>query len=217
LARQIEVRDGTVALDKVIKGNPKAEPSRADRQSSNVLSDKEDEIVKEASMALRLIEAEGSAVAFAEVFEQVRNDMVNVAGRLRKTDTGVVTVQIENDIIGTLQEMVEALKKAIKEAKTPPKPPSPSKGGKPPPQRLIDEIAELKMIRSMQEKVNKRTKLYGEQYPGEQLASPVKVSDPKLRTLVESIFTEFQDLSKRQDKIHKITDDIAKGKNQNND
>ncbi len=113
--------------------------------------------------------------------------------------------------------MVDALKKAIKEARTPPKPPPPSKGGKPPPQRLIDEIAELKMIRSMQEKVNKRTKLYGEQYPGEQLASPVKVSDPKLRTLVESIFTEFQDLSKRQDKIHKITDDIAKGKNQNND
>ena len=38
---------------------------------SNKLGDKEDEIVREAHAALKLIKTEGSAVAFAEVFEQV--------------------------------------------------------------------------------------------------------------------------------------------------
>src|SRR5262249_20728461 len=89
---QIAVRDDTVELDKAIKGNPKGEPTRADQQASNVLFDKENEIVKLARDGLRLLEAEGSAVAFAEVFQQVKGDMEIVATRLSKTDTGVVTV-----------------------------------------------------------------------------------------------------------------------------
>ncbi len=216
LAMQLAVRDGTVVLDKNVKGHDDQKPTRVDEQMSNGLADKEDAIVKEANMAIRIIEAEGSAIAFAEVFKQVREDMVTVKGRLDKTDSGVVTVQIEDDIIGTLQEMVEALKKAIKENKGPPPPPKPpGPAGKPPKPGLIDEIAELKMIRSMQDKVNKRTTIYGKQYPDEQL--PVKVPDPKVSQQMESIRVELQDLSKRQDKIHKITDDIAKGKGKNND
>ncbi len=35
-------------------------------------------------MALKLIRTEGSAVAFAEVFEQVSKDMENIAVRLRQ-------------------------------------------------------------------------------------------------------------------------------------
>jgi hypothetical protein len=100
LAMQIAVRDGTVGLDKAID---KKEPSREQQQNSNVLSDKEEEIIREANKAISIIQAEGSAIAFAEVFFQVRGDMTNVAGRLRKTDTGVVTQTIENDIIATLR------------------------------------------------------------------------------------------------------------------
>src|SRR5579884_1292964 len=107
LALQIAVRDDTVALDKVIKDNPNGQPTRADQQASNVLSDREEEIVKEARAGLTLLEAEGSAVAFAEVFAQVKGDMETVAIHLRKTDTGVVTVTIEDQIIDTLKEMIE--------------------------------------------------------------------------------------------------------------
>ena len=41
-------------------------------------------------------------MAFYEVFTQVQGDMELVAGRLRKTDTAIVTVTIENQIIETL-------------------------------------------------------------------------------------------------------------------
>ncbi len=213
LALQIAVRDGTVELDKVIKGNPKAEPTRADQQASNVLSDKEDEIVKEAAAGLRLLEAEGSAVAFAEVFQQVKSDMETVAVRLRKTDTGIVTVTIENQIIETLQEMIEALKKAQADNKNKSKaPPGPS--GPPPDPKLIDLLAELKMIRSMQKRVNSRTELYGKQYAGEQAPPPENGSTPEQREQYERIQSELKDLSKRQEKIGKVTHDIATGKNE---
>jgi hypothetical protein len=213
LAMQIAVRNGTVDLDKVIKANPKGEPTRADQQSSNVLSDNEDDIVKEATAGLRLLEAEGSAVAFAEVFQQVRGDMITVAGRLRKTDTGVVTVTIENQIIETLQEMADALKKAIADAKKS-KGGKPGQSGPPPDPKLIDLLAELKMIRSMQKRVNARTELYGVQYKGEQAPSVETGATEAEREKYERIQTELKDLSKRQQKISKVTHDIATGKNE---
>jgi hypothetical protein len=215
LRLQIEVRDGTMNLDRVIHGNPRAEPTRADIQASNVLSDKEDDIVKEANLALRLLEAEGSAVAFAEVFQQVRGDMQTVAGHLRKTDTGLVTVTVENDIIDTLREMVEALKKARQENKQKPKQSKPGQGGmQQQNQRLIDLIAELKMIRSMQLRVNARTEVYGKQFEGEQAPAPDSAPDAREREHREMIQHELRDLAARQQKIGKVVRDIATGKNE---
>jgi hypothetical protein len=212
LALQIAVRDGTVDLDKVIQGNPDQKPTRADDQASLGLADKEEDIVKEAKAALRLIEAEGSAVAFAEVFQQVLTDMINVHGRLRKTDVGVVTVTIENDIIATLKEMIEALKKARQDNQS--KGGKPGQGGMPQDQRLIDLIAELKMIRSMQLRVNARTEVYGKQYEGEQAPPPLAAKDDKQREHYEMIQRELKDLAGRQEKIGKVTHDIATGKNE---
>lgn len=213
LGMQIGVRDGTVALDKAID---KKEPNREQQQNSNVLSDKEEEIIREANQAIGIIQAEGSAVAFAEVFFQVRGDMTNVAARLRKTDTGVVTQTIENDIIATLQEMIEALKKARKDNKNPQPPKPPGQSGPPPDQRLIDMLAELKMIRSMQLRVNSRTEVYGKQYEGEQVPPPSAAADAKAREHFEMIQRELHELGERQLKIEKVTSDIAKGKNKAN-
>jgi hypothetical protein len=213
LAMQIGVRDGTVALDKAID---KKEPNREQQQNSNVLSDKEEEIVREANQAIGIIQAEGSAVAFAEVFFQVRGDMTNVATRLRKTDTAVVTQTIENDIIATLQEMIEALKKARKDNKNQQQQPKQSQGGQPQDQKLIDMLAELKMIRSMQLRVNSRTEVYGKQYEGEQVPAPSAAADAKAHDLYEMIQRELRELGERQLKIEKVTSDIAKGKNKAN-
>jgi hypothetical protein len=216
LAMQIAVKDGTLALDKIITGNPDKKSSRAEDQKALELSDKEDEISKEANKALTLIEAEGSAVAFAEVFKQVLGDMNTTAGRLRRADVGEVTVAIENDIIDALKEMVAALKKARKdnqEPKPPMPPMPPSSGGSPPDQKLIDMIAELKMIRSMQIRVNNRTTIYGKQIEGEQVPNISKVADAKEKEKAVGVRKEFKDLSTRQQKLSKVTEDIAKGRN----
>jgi hypothetical protein len=212
LALQIGVRDDTVALDKVVKENPNSQPTRADQQASLQLSDREEEIVKEARAGLALLEAEGSAVAFAEVFSQVKGDMELVAIRLRKTDTGVVTVTIEDQIIDTLKEMIEALKKAQSDKKS--QGGQSGQSGMQQPDRLLNLLAELKMVRSMQKRVNERTEVYGKQYAGEQAPPPETGSTPDQRELYDRIQSELRDLSKRQLKISKVTHDIATGKNE---
>jgi hypothetical protein len=194
LAMQKEVYDGTIRVEAAIVQNPDKKASRAEEQRSLQLSDREMEIVREANKCIELLEIEGSGVAFPEVFHQVRDDMVTVQRRLGKADVGVVTQGIEKDIIATLEDMIEALKKAQQGGG------NGKPGGKPGNQRLIDLLAELKMIRAMQVRVYNRTVTYGRQYPGEQ------ANDPDIKK-------ELGDLAQREQKIYEVTNNIAKGKN----
>jgi len=204
LEMQIRVLAGTERVDKGILGTKDKKADRVHIQDSLKLSDDEKEIVLEASKAIEMLEAEGSAVAFPEVFQQVRSDMIVVQKRLGGTDVGKVTQAIERDIIETLKEMIEALKKARQDLdakKTPPGQP-----GQPPPnqdQKLLDQIAELKMIRSMQVRVNARTQMYGKQY---QDVEGEQTRNPELRR-------ELQILSERQERIFDVTNLIARGDN----
>jgi hypothetical protein len=200
LAMQIQVYNGTKAVARAIDGNNDKKPTRANIQDSLGLSDNEKKIVIEADKAIQMLEAEGSAVAFHEVFTQVRDDMKNVQRRLGSVDVGKVTQAVEQDIIDTLNEMIKALEKAKQELKDKKDAKS---GGQPPPnqdQKLLDQIAELKMIRAMQLRVNNRTRLYGREYEGEQ------ASEPRLQG-------ELRNLSERQERIFDVTNKIAKGDN----
>ena len=205
LQMQIEVYQGTLAVDKAFAVNPKAkkddEVNRGNVQKSIDLSKREAQIVEEATKAIQLLEAEGSAVAFPEVFHQMRSDMKHVERRLGNADTAAVTQVIEQDIINTLKDMIEALKKAQQEQqakKSQPSPPPPPQPNQKDP--LIDLLAELKMIRAMQVRVNSRTKTYGDQYTGEQAKAP-------------EIVKELNNLADRQKKIFDVTTNISKGKN----
>ncbi|MCI0639994.1 MAG: hypothetical protein L0Y72_12095 [Gemmataceae bacterium] len=205
LAMQLQVLAGTERVFRDVENNDDKKPTRQNQQDSIKLSDQEKDIVLEATKAIEMLEAEGSAVAFPEVFQQVRDDMIHVQKRLEITDVGVVTQAIERDIIESLKEMIDALKKAKKELDDKKNPNQP-KEGQPPPnadQKLLDQIAELKMIRSMQLRVNARTETYGKLYvprEGEQTADPM-------------IRRELNNLSERQERISDVATRIAKGDN----
>jgi tRNA(Met) C34 N-acetyltransferase TmcA len=217
LQKQIQVYGSTTDVFGQAKSND-GKLNREQTQRSNELATLEGEIVKICATASRLVEEEGSAVAFAEVFKQVHADMVKVQKRLTVPDVGEITQNIEKDIIETLKEMIEALKKAQKEnqqKKQKPKEQKPMEGQqKPPDQDLIDLLAELKMIRSMQTRVNKRTEDYHKFYPGvEQVPDTAAIKDAKERAQTEMVQQELKNLTDRQDKIKSITADIARGKN----
>ncbi len=172
---------------------------REDEINANRLSEDEDKIITEADYAIGIIEAEGTAVAFTEVFHQVRNDMMQVSRRLRRVDLGPETLAIEEDIVTTLKEMIEALKKQQQEQRDR-KQSQQQQNGNPSPQDLIDKLAELRMIKAMQLRVNSRTEQWGKRYQGEEAKDP-------------AIVGELMELGKRQLRIWNVTDNIAKGRN----
>jgi hypothetical protein len=106
---QIQVYNGTRGLARRIEANAGKKPSRANQKEALALADEQLKVVHEADQAIRMLKAEGSAVAFHEVFFQVRDDMKNVEKRLWVTDVGKINQAIQLDIIETLDEMVKAL------------------------------------------------------------------------------------------------------------
>jgi len=155
--------------------------------------------VRECGLALDLLKDEGSAVVFALGFRNVRSDMQMVQRRLERADVAVTTQTIEQAIVEQLKEMIEALKKAQQDLKSPP--PPPSDGGPPPPKSLLNELAELKLMRSMQLQVNKRTLLYHDQDKSEQ-ANDANVAQ------------ELRELGKRQLDIAESARALANKRNQ---
>jgi hypothetical protein len=112
---------------------------------------------------------------------------------------------IEEDIIAALEEMIEALQQAqqeMEEQKNRPQPPHPMR---PQDQPLVDMIAELKLIRSLQMRVNKRTQRYARLLEDEE--------DPKGQATTEELVDALQKLSDREERIHQITREIVLGKN----
>jgi hypothetical protein len=199
LMMQQQVLVGTEGVDAAIQKNADKKPTRENKLESQKLSDREKEIVQEANKCIDILEAEGTAVAFPEVFQQIRADMMHVQKRLDLTDVYDVTQGIERDIIDTLKEMIAALKKAREDNQDPGKPGA-GGSGKPADPKLLELIQELKMVRSLQKRVNDRTGLYGKRFPGEQ------ASDPQ-------IIRELRSLADRQQRIQEIVSRIAKGDN----
>jgi hypothetical protein len=198
---QTAVYEATKAIDAGVQ-KAGGQKGTADIQKAQTQADREREIVTEADKTLDLLKAEGSAVAFAGVLQEVRSDMAGVQKRLTDADVGPITQEVEANIIALLKEMAAALKKQQQEMQQQQQQQQQQpQSGPQPNQALVNKIAELKLIRSLQVQVNSRTKLLGGKTPGEQ------TDDPKLAA-------ELRALAARQAKIEEMLTALATGANQ---
>lgn len=198
LAQQIAIYNDTVQIDKI----PQAERVSRHQLKSEEMALQESELVLEASKALTLLKEEGTAVAFPEAVEQMRYDMQTVAEYLKQQNVGQLTQTIELDIIDGLKEMIDALQQAIDKAKEKEQKPMPPQEQQEQEQdeELLKKIAELKMLKSLQVRINSRTTKLGKLYSGEQATQP-------------EIVRQVQELAVRQARIQRATYDLAVGKN----
>jgi Mg2+ and Co2+ transporter CorA len=136
-----------------------------------------------------------------EAVLEVRQDMEQVTLRLAQLQVDELTQGIEQDIIAALEEMIEALEKAqdeLEQQRNEQQPPG--QPGEPQEPPLVDQLAELKMIRSLQMRINRRTQTYGRLVEGEQASRP-------------ELLAALQQLAERQERLERSTRDIATGKN----
>jgi len=196
LDAQVVVYEQTKKLD----GSQSSVPRHEIEIASGRLDRQERQIVKEADRALVLLREDGTTVAFPEAVEQARDDMREVAKRLREVKIGVLTQGLEEDIITALEETLAALQQALKEVREKKSQPSSGSPGSPGEQPLVDQLAELRMIRALQNRVNRRTKRYGE-ILGDQPAIEAE--------LLEAL----DELAERQERIFQATRDLDSGRN----
>lgn len=197
LELQNAVYEGTVRLDKVAP----AERAHDHEIEAAKLSRQESVIAHEAEKALLLLHEEGSSVAFPEAIEQMRGDMQQVTERLAAVKVDKITQGMEEDIIAALEETIAALEKAAKDMEKKRTPPGqqPPAGQQPEPP-LVDKLAELKMIRSLQARINRQTQRYSEMIGGEQADTP-------------ELLSRLEELAKRQQRVYQATYDLSQGRN----
>jgi len=107
---QSQIHSGTQKLHEIIEGHPDKTPHPEDERAALKLSASVKECVKEVDKALDIM-AKESALAFPELFEELRKDMNRVQRCLEMSDVGAETLALERDIIDTINEMLKALKK----------------------------------------------------------------------------------------------------------
>ena len=196
LEAQNEVYERTVKLEESTTQVPHHELEIA----SASLGRKEDQIVNEADRALVLLREDGTSVAFPEALQQAREDMQTVADRLRRAKPDKITQGLEMDIIATLEETLAALQQALKDLREQ-KASQQSGGGQPGEQPLVDQLAELRMIRALQNRVNVRTEFYDKLIEGD-------------RTQEAELLEALSALAERQEQIFEATRDLHQGANQ---
>ncbi|MBI84799.1 MAG: hypothetical protein CMJ81_16525 [Planctomycetaceae bacterium] len=201
LELQVKVLEETKRLDQV----PTEQRNFELNMQAAKISFEQRKILLAADRALTLLREEGSSIAFPEVVGQARDDMEQVAARLAKAEVGLTTQGIEQDIIDALQEMIEALQQAQKKRENQAQQQPSQSMASAQDQGLVDLLSELKMIRSMESRVYRRTKHYaGLLEDSENLAG--QATDPELLSVIRR-------LGKRQQRIHEITRDLVLEKN----
>lgn len=192
--------------EKLVGASSLSDPSDAQLRERELeasrLAREQSQVAAEAGRALALVRDDGSAVAIPEALDQVRADCLQAAARLERADAGSITRGIVQDVVASLQEILEALEKAQRDQE---QAPPPSQGGgrpaNPGEQPLVDKLSELKMIRTLQMRINTRTQRYAKL-----LTDGVEQAEEP--ELVEAL----QKLSVRQVHVERAARDIASGR-----
>ncbi|MBL8738963.1 MAG: hypothetical protein JNL12_21230 [Planctomycetes bacterium] len=155
------------------------------------LADGENCLEVEAGDALKLLEEDATTAIFPPMVEELRDQLSALGKRLAGNDTAEGTQDAQREVEDLLAMLINALRKVIEQREG-----GQCKGqcnGKPP---LVPRSAELKMLRYLQERVNKATKEFDERDGASKNAADAEA------------------LAKKQAKVHdlmrRLADKIAK-------
>jgi len=190
--------------------NESAGQSVSDQRQTKIKADRlgvdQQSVIEDAESTLLILREDGTAQAMVESLLQARFDMAEVKNRLEQTVLDTITLQVEDAVISSFQEMLDAVQAAIEESKqrqesAENQQPSGSEAADEEP--LIQLLAELRMIRSMQRRINERTKRY----------------DDEIKQMLEKPATDWsllkqavEELARQQNRISRILHELRIGK-----
>jgi hypothetical protein len=202
LQQEQTIRSQTEKLLQDVSGEPPLDVRqtkiRADR-----LTVEQQSVIEDAESALLLLREDGTAQAMVESLLQARFDMTDVKARLEQTSVDATTLFVEDAVIDTLQEMLEAVQAALSEAQERQENAGGQQQQDGEEEPLIQLLAELRMIRSMQRRVNERTARYDTE-----IKRVLEKPDADLSSLKQAV----EELARQQNRISRILHELKIGK-----
>ena len=166
LERQQVATRQTVALEEK-KNEQEGQLKRSDRVTLRKVTAEEKALAKEAQQALALLEEEGTSIVFPSVVANLAENLLAVAKLVENQRTGSFTQELQVEIEQTLLELLGALEQAQGKQNARGEAGEAGEGeqGKTP---LLPNTAELKMLRALQLRVNRRTQALDANRQGDQ-------------------------------------------------
>ena len=122
------------------------------------LAQQQTDLTQECSQTTGLLREDGTSVSILVAVEDIEVDMDTVAERLRQTKVAALTQSVQTDIIESLKQLIEATQREMEEMKSEERQQQQqqkSQQEKPP---LVELMAEIRVLRSLQVRVNRRTR-----------------------------------------------------------
>ena len=197
LKKQLQINSETKRLNEIPQ-EARLQQNYASK-TGEIRKEQEDNSI-DAEKALNLLREEGSSVAFPEAVQQMHRNMLVIVNRLGSEDTGKTTQLVETLVVETLEEMIAAFQKELKDQEEQQQQQGQPQQGEPQDPSLVNQIAELKMIRSLQLQINRIT-----QQLGTEIDDPTGI-DSDQQTLLD-------DIAMRQKRVQEATYDLSVGRN----
>lgn len=168
LAMQTQIMEGTTDLI----ATPRTDWLDNAVSACRALGQQQTELTRECSYTTSLLREDGTSVSILVAVEDIESDMGKIAERLQQTKADSLTQSMQMDVIEALKELVETTQKEMSEMKQQQQqPPASGQQDKP---DLVDLMQEIKVLRSLQLRVNRRTSQVNKLF---QEVSPSDVAD----------------------------------------
>lgn len=160
LERQLKVNEQTERIDRI--------PDNARRTDFEIacrkLVNDEREVLADADNALALLREDGTAVAIPEAVDQIRRDLQQIINDLANFKTGAMTRELQQEVVETLTYLAAATEQAQEDLQDEKRRRAEGEPGSAQPgeQPLVQALAELKLIRRLQERIHVRHRRYAE-------------------------------------------------------
>lgn len=195
LREETEIREATGKLN----GVPAERRGPNEKIAASRLGRRQSDLGVAADTVLSLLHEDGTALAMAEAVGSARADMGVAARRLDVADVGALTQSVEQDIITALEELLAAVQKARQDGDSQSPPGGGNQSGQPGQQPLVDLLAEMKVIRALQNRINQRTERYHQGIAaGEYQAAEVATDLAELSGREQRVFEATRNLVEKQ-------------------
>lgn len=194
LALQVEINENTVDL----AATPRDQWLDNAVSRCRDISQQQAELTRECSQTTALLLEDGTSVSILVSMEDIEADMGTVTDRLRDTKVFALTQSIQTDIVEALEELIKATQQEMeqmKEQQSMPQQQQSQNGEKPP---LVELMAEIRVLRSLQLRVNRRTRQVDE------LLEAPAADD------VEALNAQLQELTFRQQRLRESAVELSK-------
>ncbi len=194
LLAETEIHEGTIG----VAATPQKDWLDLNYSRCRELSQQQSELTQQCAQTVNLLREDGTSVAIVIAVEDIEADMSSVGGWMQEYKVGELTQSVQKDILDSLKQLIETTQKEMQEMKEQQKQQEQQKDPSQEKPGLVELMAEIRILRSLQLQVNRRTK----QVDG---LLPTATNDdlPALRK-------QLHDLAIRQNRLIESAKELAK-------